>query len=68
MRLDTLKTMERALNIYFKFGFYKIEPYYNNPHNDVVYLEKIAVTNHIIGSVFIVSSIVIISQKMKENN
>ena len=41
MRLDTLNTMETALNIYYKFGFYKIEPYYNNPYEGVVYLEKI---------------------------
>ena len=41
MRLDTIKTMEAALNIYYKIGFYEIEPYYNNPYSDVVYLEKI---------------------------
>jgi ribosomal protein S18 acetylase RimI-like enzyme len=40
MRLDTLDTMESALGIYYKTGFYKIEPYYNNPHIGVVYLEK----------------------------
>jgi ribosomal protein S18 acetylase RimI-like enzyme len=41
MRLDTLDTMEEALNIYRKNGFYEIEPYYNNPADGVVYLEKI---------------------------
>jgi ribosomal protein S18 acetylase RimI-like enzyme len=41
MRLDTLNTMEAALNLYRKNGFYEIEPYYNNPHHGVVYLEKI---------------------------
>ena len=41
MRLDTLKTMEVALKTYSKSGFYKIEPYYNNPHDGVIYLEKI---------------------------
>ena len=41
MRLDTLKTMESALKIYYKNNFYKIEPYYNNPNKDVVYIEKI---------------------------
>jgi ribosomal protein S18 acetylase RimI-like enzyme len=41
MRLDTLKTMESALKIYYKNNFYAIEPYYNNPNNDVVYIEKI---------------------------
>ncbi|MDR1341298.1 MAG: GNAT family N-acetyltransferase [Prevotellaceae bacterium] len=41
MRLDTLDTMEDALNIYRKSGFYEIEAYYNNPADGVVYLEKI---------------------------
>jgi ribosomal protein S18 acetylase RimI-like enzyme len=41
MRLDTLNTMDAALNLYRKNGFYEIEPYYNNPHYGVVYLEKI---------------------------
>ncbi|MDR2246574.1 MAG: GNAT family N-acetyltransferase [Treponema sp.] len=40
MRLDTLKTMESALKIYYKNNFYEIEPYYNNPSDDAVYLEK----------------------------
>jgi ribosomal protein S18 acetylase RimI-like enzyme len=41
MRLDTLDIMEEALNIYRKNGFYEIEPYYSNPADGVVYLEKI---------------------------
>ena len=41
IRLDTLNTMKAALDIYYKNGFYKIEPYYNNPHNNIEYLEKI---------------------------
>jgi ribosomal protein S18 acetylase RimI-like enzyme len=41
MRLDTLRTMKNALKIYYKNNFYEIEPYYNNPNNDVVYIEKI---------------------------
>jgi ribosomal protein S18 acetylase RimI-like enzyme len=40
MRLDTLNIMESALNIYYKNGFYKIEPYYNNPDKGVIYMEK----------------------------
>jgi ribosomal protein S18 acetylase RimI-like enzyme len=40
MRLDTLKTMESALKIYYGNNFYKIEPYYYNPNNDVIYIEK----------------------------
>ena len=41
IRLDTINTMETALNIYYKNGFYEIEPYYNNPNKGTVYLEKI---------------------------
>jgi ribosomal protein S18 acetylase RimI-like enzyme len=41
IRLDTLGTMESALKIYYKNGFNKIEPYYNNPGDNVIYLEKI---------------------------
>ena len=40
MRLDTLKTMENALKIYYKNNFYEIAPYYHNPHSDAVYMEK----------------------------
>ena len=40
IRLDTLDTMETALKIYYKNDFYKIEPYYNNPVDGAVYLEK----------------------------
>jgi GNAT superfamily N-acetyltransferase len=49
MRLDTLDTMERALKIYFGKGFYKVDPYYSNPHNGVVYLEKELLHNHLIN-------------------
>jgi ribosomal protein S18 acetylase RimI-like enzyme len=41
MRLDTLDTMEKALNLYYRNNFYRIEPYYHNPGDGVVYLEKI---------------------------
>jgi ribosomal protein S18 acetylase RimI-like enzyme len=40
IRLDTINTMAAALNIYYKNGFYEIEPYYNNPNKGTVYLEK----------------------------
>lgn len=40
IRLDTLATMKAALNIYYENNFYRIEPYYNNPADGVVYLEK----------------------------
>jgi ribosomal protein S18 acetylase RimI-like enzyme len=41
MRLDTLRTMKKASKIYNENNFYEIEPYYDNPNNDVVYIEKI---------------------------
>jgi ribosomal protein S18 acetylase RimI-like enzyme len=41
MRLDTCNIMENALGIYYKNGFYEIGPYYNNPNDGVVYLEKL---------------------------
>ena len=41
IRLDTLNTMETALKIYADSGFVEIEPYYNNPHDKVVYMEKV---------------------------
>jgi len=41
IRLDTINTMTAALSIYYKNGFYEIEPYYNNPNRGTVYLEKI---------------------------
>jgi len=40
IRLDTINTMDAALNIYYKNGFHRIEPYYNNPNKGTVYLEK----------------------------
>ena len=40
MRLDTLKRLKDALKIYYKNGFHEIAPYYANPHDDVIYLEK----------------------------
>jgi N-acetylglutamate synthase-like GNAT family acetyltransferase len=41
MRLDTFDKMEAALEIYYKNGFKKIDPYYHNPYEGVIYLEKI---------------------------
>jgi ribosomal protein S18 acetylase RimI-like enzyme len=41
MRLDTLRTMKNALKIYYKNNFYEIKPYYDNPNNDAIYIEKI---------------------------
>jgi ribosomal protein S18 acetylase RimI-like enzyme len=40
MRLDTLKTMENAITLYYKTGFYEIAPYVYNPLEGAIYLEK----------------------------
>ncbi|TQV75102.1 GNAT family N-acetyltransferase [Aliikangiella marina] len=39
MQLDTLERLVPALALYEKLGFKRIEPYYANPLNEVVYLE-----------------------------
>ena len=41
MVLDTIKPLKNAIHLYKKFGFVEIEPYYNNPMNDVIYMKKI---------------------------
>ncbi len=41
IRLDTLDTMTPAINLYKKFGFYEIEPYYFNPEKNAVFFEKV---------------------------
>jgi len=38
MVLDTASSMREAISLYRKLGFVDIEPYYNNPNNDIVYL------------------------------
>jgi ribosomal protein S18 acetylase RimI-like enzyme len=43
IRLDTMKIMESAINLYYKNNFYEIKPYYNNPNKDVLYLEKLLI-------------------------
>lgn len=40
IRLDTLATMTRAINLYKKNGFYEIAPYYFNPEENAVFFEK----------------------------
>ena len=39
MLLDTLNSMQSAMKLYKSLGFVKIEPYYNNPHPEVVFFE-----------------------------
>lgn len=40
MRLDTLDTLERAMQIYAALGFQRCAPYYANPLPGVVYWER----------------------------
>jgi putative acetyltransferase len=41
MRLDTLPDkMPKAVRLYHSYGFRKIEPYYENPHKETLFMEK----------------------------
>lgn len=41
MRLDTFPPkMGKAVSLYESHGFYEIEPYYENPHGDTLFMEK----------------------------
>ena len=40
MRLDTLDTLERAMQVYAALGFQRCAPYYANPLPGVVYWER----------------------------
>lgn len=39
MKLDTLERLTEAINLYESLGFYRIEPYYENPLSGVLYWE-----------------------------
>lgn len=39
MFLDTLPFLERAIQLYHKFGFYEIEPYNNSPMDTSIYMK-----------------------------
>lgn len=40
IRLDTLDSMQPAIGLYKKNGFYAIAPYYHNPNSNALYFEK----------------------------
>lgn len=39
MVLDTFTSLSSAVNLYKKLGFYEIEPYYQNPLENVIYMQ-----------------------------
>lgn len=39
MLLDTIQPLKSAIRLYKKMGFQEIEPYYDNPMNDVIYMK-----------------------------
>ena len=42
MRLDTYPPkMGKAVSLYESHGFYEIEPYYENPHGETLFMEKV---------------------------
>lgn len=41
MKLDTLERLEPAVNLYRTLGFIETKPYYTNPYEGVLYMEKV---------------------------
>jgi putative acetyltransferase len=41
MKLDTLQRLQPAIRLYEQYGFVHITAYYDNPMEDVVYMEKV---------------------------
>ena len=40
MVLDTIEPLQAAIHLYKKHGFVECEPYYQNPMDDVIYMNK----------------------------
>jgi len=40
MRLDTLASMKEAISLYKSLGFVAIAPYYDNPNEGAIYMER----------------------------
>ncbi|MEE2745292.1 MAG: GNAT family N-acetyltransferase [Pseudomonadota bacterium] len=40
MRIDTEARLKEAIKLYKKLGFIEIEKYYNNPLDNIIYMER----------------------------
>ena len=41
MVLDTIEPLQSAIRLYKRLGFQEMEPYYDNPMEDVIYMKKL---------------------------